>query len=77
MSDNHRGLPHDLAEYVPNLPLAADVRRQVRSKARVRKGAFGKWSWEHDCGPYVHYTGGLPAWSWAFGDALKHVKGCR
>ncbi|MFF5471066.1 hypothetical protein [Streptomyces achromogenes] len=77
MSDGHRGLPHDLPEYAPNLPLAAELRRQVRSKARVAKTAYGKWGWEHDCGPHLHYVGGLPDQPWAFAEALAHVKECR
>jgi hypothetical protein len=74
MSDRHTGLSHDLPEYVPNLPLAADLRRQVRHKAKVRK-LYGGWTWTHDCGPHI-LTTAAPSWRWALSDALTHLKGC-
>lgn len=76
MSDNHTGLSHDLPEYVPNMPLAADLRRQVRSRIKVYKRA-GYWSWRHDCGGRTLSASCLPSQPYALALALKHVKGCR
>lgn len=70
MSDLHR-LPllgHDL-------PLAADLRRQVRAKARVRKSPAG-WSWRHDCGAHEVSEMLLPDQALAVVRAVAHVKRC-
>jgi transposase len=70
MSDDHRGLPHDLPEYTPNWP--------PRPKARVYKDGMW-WRWEHAC----RYRGGVPNVSYpepsqpiAFARALKHLERC-
>lgn len=70
MSDLHR-LPllgHDL-------PLAADLRRQVRAKARVRKDS-GRWSWRHDCGARYTSMFCIPTHTMAVSMAVQHVKEC-
>lgn len=70
--DNHRGLPHDLPEYVPNWPVP------VKIKAKVYQISGGAWSWSHDCPRRTGFTLGWaqatqPA---AFEAALKHARGC-
>jgi hypothetical protein len=73
MSDNRRGLPHDLPEYVPNWPVP------VKVKAKVYKRG-GVWFWSHRCPRrgattvalgYAQAT--LPE---AYDFALKHARGC-
>lgn len=59
-----------------NLPLAADVRRQVRSKVQVRRTAPGRWGWIHDCGPQVDYAIGMATHPLALSAALAHLKEC-
>lgn len=71
MSDSHRGMPHDLPEYVPNWPVA------VKVKAKVCKGFTG-WLWSHQC-PHREAWGGMigyPSQPAAFEAALKHARGC-
>ena len=73
MSDNKRGLPHDLPEYTPNWPVAIKVR------ARVFKGLFTPyWYWTHPCPRKVGLAIGLPylTHAAAFEAALKHARGC-
>ncbi|MFF3363564.1 hypothetical protein [Streptomyces misionensis] len=72
MSDNHRGLPHDLPEYEPNWPVAIKVRAKLYKRG-------GLWFWVHDCprrGTVV--TLGHPSLFLltAYAAALKHVRGC-
>lgn len=57
------------------LPLAADLRRQVRAKARVRKSAIG-WYWRHDCGPGEVSEMLIPDHALAVARAVAHVKRC-
>jgi hypothetical protein len=71
VSDNRRGLPHDLPEYVPNWPVP------VKVKAKVMKGKDG-WVWLHLC-PHRKpgaYETLLPSQAVAFEAALKHARGC-
>lgn len=58
-----------------NLPLAADLRRQVRAKARVRKSG-DTWSWGHDCGERITAALLLPSHAVAVSEAVRHVKQC-
>jgi ribosomal protein S13 len=75
--DSHTGLSHDLPEYVPNtLPLAADLRRQVRSKVKVFKMS-AYWGWRHDCGHQVMGQTCFDSQPMALNWALHHLKGCR
>jgi hypothetical protein len=76
VSDNHRGLPHDLPDYVPNLPLAADVRRQMRGKVRVYKRAEW-WSWSHTCPDGTVGQTCIPDHPYALQLALSHLEWCR
>jgi hypothetical protein len=74
MSDDHRGLPHDLPEYVPNWPVP------VKVKATVYK-RDGFWFWGHECPrkgtARVFRLGGAKRdLSEAFDAALKHARGC-
>lgn len=58
-----------------NLPLAADLRRMVRHKARVWKvGSY--WTWSHDCGEHSTMSHAA-TWFWAVHSAVEHVKKCR
>jgi len=78
VSDNRSGLPHDLPEYEPNVPLAIKV-----TKARVYKDAtfLGDpcWRWEHACAyrgralKYGYPEASQPA---ALAGALKHMEHC-
>ena len=72
MSDNHRGLPHDLPEYVPNWPVA------IKRKAKVMKGKDG-WVWVHNCPRSPLAVAAeilIPTQPEAFAAALKHARGC-
>lgn len=71
MSDSHRGLPHDLPDYVPNWPVA------IRVKAKVMKGKDG-WIWIHLCPRKMRkaYEILIPTQAEAFEAALKHARGC-
>lgn len=69
--DDHRGLPHDLPEYIPNWPMP------VKVKARVCKGFTG-WMWSHPC-PHKQSRAGMigcASQAAAFAAALKHTRGC-
>lgn len=72
MTDEHRGLSHDLPEYVPNWPVPAK-----KVKAKVRKTRSG-WLWAHNCPHHEAAVWGhsYPSLSEAFAVALKHVRGC-
>ncbi|MET9385284.1 hypothetical protein ABZY09_30485 [Streptomyces sp. NPDC002928] len=69
--DDHRGLPHDLPDYVPNWPIPVTV------KAKVMKGRNG-WTWGHNCPrrPGVALGWPQPTQPAAFEAALKHARGC-
>ena len=71
VSDEHRGLPHDLPPYVPNWP------QPVKVKAKVMKGRSG-WLWAHDCPGHeaTAWGHGFRTLPLAFDAALKHVRGC-
>jgi hypothetical protein len=71
MTDNHRGLPHDLPPYRPNWPLPIKVR------AKVVKGGDG-WAWVHNCPRrwLWQMAFGYPTQPEAFEAALKHARGC-
>jgi len=58
------------------LPLAADLRRQVRTRAKVRK-VSGYWTWRHDCGHTLVAQTCIPSQSMALSFALEHVRSCR
>lgn len=72
MSDEHRGLSHDMPEYVPNWP------RPVRTKAKVYQ-RHGFWVWTHVC-PVSGRVASLGhpklTHAAAFEAAWKHVQGC-
>lgn len=64
MSDDHRGLPHDLP--VPVI------------KVRVYKDGWW-WRWEHACryrGGALNYGYPEPSQPVAFARALKHLENC-
>lgn len=66
---------HPLPLLGHDLPLAADLRRQVRAKARVRR--VGKyWSWRHDCGDRYTSVTCIPDYVMAVSMAAQHVKQC-
>jgi hypothetical protein len=72
MSDDRRGLPHDLPEYLPNWPIGIKVR------ARVVMGRDGHWIWAHKCPRKPHWK---VAFAYrdqisAMDAARKHVEGC-
>jgi phage gp16-like protein len=71
MTDEHRGLPHDLPEYTPNWPVA------VKVKAKVVRGRAG-WIWAHNCPRRILWAMafGYPTQPEAFAAALKHARGC-
>ena len=71
MSDEHRGLSHDMPEYVPNWPVPAKV------KAKVMKGGSG-WMYSHACPRHqaIVWAYGLPSQPAACAAALKHARGC-
>lgn len=74
MSDERRGMPHDLPEYRPNWPVV------IKVKAKVVKGRDG-WFWGHKCprrSPMPVFALGHPQTTHAaaFAAALKHVQGC-
>lgn len=58
-----------------DLPLAADLRRMVRHKARVYK-RWGSWNWDHDCGECRRTGLMLPTYDMAVREAVNHVKRC-
>lgn len=74
MSDNHRGLPHDLPEYVPNWPVPVKVKAKVYQLPNS-----GRWSWSHACPKRNGWAMvGHPerTQAAAFEAALKHARGC-
>lgn len=58
------------------LPLAADLRRMVRHRAKVRGTEPGRWVWSHDCGDTIVMQTCIPSQAMALGLALKHVRRC-
>ncbi|MEV7814277.1 hypothetical protein AB0P05_26665 [Streptomyces flaveolus] len=76
MSDDHRGLPHDLPEYVPNWPVPIKVRAKVYKIPET-----GYWYWSHRCprrgtGHVVALGYPQPTHAAAYAAALKHARGC-